>query len=108
MSGSPRPLTAEQVEDALDGLPGWTLQAGRLHRELQFRDFIDAFGFMSKVALHAEALNHHPEWFNVYRTVTIDLSTHEAGGISQLDVELAARIDAELPAGISEHGPSGA
>ncbi len=96
MSASKEPLTAEQIDEVLQGLTGWTLQAGRLHREFHFRDFIDAFGFMSKVALHAESLDHHPDWSNVYRTVTIDLSTHEVGGISGLDVELAGRIDGEV------------
>lgn len=90
---STKPLTAEQLDRALGELTNWTERAGKLHRELTFNDFVDAFGFMAKVAILAETLNHHPEWSNVYRTVTIDLSTHSVGGITELDVELATRID---------------
>ena len=69
-----------------------TLVAGKLHRELRFPDFVRAFGFMTSVALVAESMNHHPEWSNVYGRVTIDLTTHDAGGITALDLELARRI----------------
>lgn len=78
----------------------WAIVDGKLHREFQFRDFVTAFGFMSQVALVAERTDHHPEWFNVYRTVRVDLTTHDAGGISTRDFELAAamdRIAAPLP-----------
>jgi 4a-hydroxytetrahydrobiopterin dehydratase len=75
-------------------LPAWKLVAGKLHRELQFVDFVEAFGFMTKVALVAEAMGHHPEWRNVWNRVSIDLVTHDIGGLSSLDVELARRIDA--------------
>jgi len=71
-------------------VPGWEVVDGKLHRELRFKDFVDAFGFMTSLALRAEAKNHHPEWFNVYSRVVIDLSTHDAGGITALDFELAA------------------
>lgn len=74
-------------------LPGWTVTAGKLHKEFHLSDFVHAFGFMSCVALIAESMDHHPEWSNVYGDVTIDLSTHDAGGITSLDLELAARID---------------
>lgn len=93
MPASREPLSGDQLEGALAELTNWTVEAGKLHREFTFRDFVDAFGFMSKVAILAESLNHHPEWCNIYRTVTIDLITHDVGGISGLDVELAARID---------------
>lgn len=93
MSTSKEPLSSDELEAALGQLTSWTLEAGKLHRQLKFRDFVDAFGFMSKVAILAESMNHHPEWSNVYNTVTIDLSTHEVGGISGLDTELAKRID---------------
>ncbi len=93
MSASKEPLTGDELEAAVAQLTSWTIEAGKLHREFKFRDFIDAFGFMSKVAILAESMNHHPEWSNVYNTVTVDLSTHEVGGISGLDTELAMRID---------------
>jgi len=73
--------------------PGWTMKDGMLHRELTFGDFAEAFGFMARVALWAEKMNHHPEWSNVWNRVTIDLITHDLGGLSDLDVELATRID---------------
>ena len=93
MSARKKALTARQVEGALGDLTSWTLEAGKLHREFKFRDFIDAFGFMSKVAMVAQSLDHHPEWSNVYNSVIIDLSTHEVGGVSELDLELATRTD---------------
>ena len=77
-------------------LPNWQKVAGKLHRDLVFADFVEAFAFMTKVALIAEAMNHHPEWSNVWNRVSIDLITHDIGGLSNLDVELAQRID-ELP-----------
>jgi 4a-hydroxytetrahydrobiopterin dehydratase len=78
----------------LRGLPEWSYVDGKLRRELRFPDFVTAFGFMARVALCAERLDHHPEWSNVYGTVRIDLVTHDCGGISVLDLELARRIDA--------------
>lgn len=73
--------------------PDWDLVSGKLHRELTFANFVEAFSFMSAVALHAEKADHHPEWSNVYNRVTIDLVTHDASGITQLDLDLAAVID---------------
>ncbi|MBM4375743.1 MAG: 4a-hydroxytetrahydrobiopterin dehydratase [Deltaproteobacteria bacterium] len=87
-------LNDEALHDGLRGLPEWTYVEGKLRRELRFPDFVAAFGFMTQVALHAERLNHHPEWSNVYGTVRIDLVTHDCGGVSALDLELARRIDA--------------
>jgi len=87
------PLNADAIQKALAGLTGWSLLNGKLHRELKFKDFVQAFGFMSRVALVAESMNHHPEWFNVWATVRFDLSTHDAGGITELDVRLAQRIN---------------
>ena len=75
-------------------LPAWTLKEGKLHRELRFADFSEAFGFMARVALAAERLNHHPEWSNVWNRVVINLTTHDCGGLSSLDLALAQRIDA--------------
>ncbi len=71
----------------------WTLVAGKLHRDFKFADFVAAFGFMASCALVAEKLNHHPEWFNVYNKVVVDLTTHDAGGISARDFELASAMD---------------
>jgi 4a-hydroxytetrahydrobiopterin dehydratase len=87
-------LTRQDIDDALTRLDGWRLIEGKLHRELRFGSFVHAFGFMSSVALVAESMNHHPEWSNVYDRVSIDLTTHDAGGISLLDIELAERIGA--------------
>ena len=86
-------LPDDQITRRLDDLPRWELVDGKLHRELRFDDFVAAFGFMASVALVAEKLDHHPEWRNVWNTVEIDLTTHSAGGITDLDFELAGRID---------------
>lgn len=75
-------------------LEGWDLDDGRLHRSFEFDDFVQAFGFMTSVALVAERMNHHPDWSNSYRTVEIHLSSHDVGGLSERDFELAAHIDA--------------
>jgi 4a-hydroxytetrahydrobiopterin dehydratase len=89
----PTKLADADVIQRLAALPGWTLKAGKLHRELTFADFTQAFGFMTDVAREADALDHHPEWFNVYNRVVIDLATHDAGGITTLDLELARRAE---------------
>ncbi len=90
-----RKLDSDARRAALASLPQWTEVAGRdaITRSLRFDDFNAAFGFMARVALKAEQMNHHPEWFNVYNRVDITLSTHDAGGLSALDVELARFID---------------
>ena len=88
----PPKLDDSAIRDALTQLPGWSYANGKLHRELRFRDFVEAFGFLSSVALVAERMDHHPEWTNVYARVSIDLVTHDAGGITELDLELARRI----------------
>jgi 4a-hydroxytetrahydrobiopterin dehydratase len=87
------PLSPNDLDAALSELNGWDLQNGKLHRQFQFPSFVEAFGFMSSVALVAEAMGHHPEWFNVYNRVTVDLTTHDAGGITTKDVELARRMN---------------
>ena len=89
----PTKLSDDQVQSELKSLAGWTLTDGKLHRSFKFADFIAAWGFMSKVALIAQSIDHHPEWSNVYNTVSVDLSTHDAGGITKLDFELARKID---------------
>lgn len=86
-------LTETEIHERLEELPGWQLVDDKLHRELGFDDFVTAFGFMASVAIVAEKMNHHPEWRNVYSSVVIDLDTHDAGGITALDFELAGRID---------------
>lgn len=90
----PPKLTEAQINEALGELTGWEVQDGKLHRTFKFVDFVEAWGFMSRAALHAQAMDHHPEWFNVYNTVRVDLNTHDAGGITALDVELARKMNA--------------
>lgn len=93
----PELLSDDDLSTFLGEHPGWTMKDGMLHREVSFGDFAEAFGFMARVAIWAEKLNHHPEWSNVWNRVTIDLITHDLGGLSDLDVELATRIDSVVP-----------
>jgi 4a-hydroxytetrahydrobiopterin dehydratase len=86
-------LSEEEVKERLKKLEGWTVAGGKLHREFTCKDFVAAFGNMTRVALVAEAMNHHPEWFNVWNKVVIDLNTHSVQGISDLDFALAGKID---------------
>lgn len=87
-------LETKEIEKHLeDKLSSWKIESDKLMREFMFKDFIEAFGFMSKVALLAQQSNHHPEWSNVYNKVRIRLTTHDAGGITQKDVDLALQID---------------
>jgi 4a-hydroxytetrahydrobiopterin dehydratase len=88
------PLTPDQIQALPQQLPAWSLVNGKLRRELRFADFVEAFGFMSRVALVAETMGHHPEWSNVWNRVVIELTTHDTGGLSNLDLQLAQRIDA--------------
>ena len=90
----PEKLSEAEIRQALEALPGWALQNGKLRREFEFQDFSEAFGFMTRVALVAESMNHHPEWFNVWNRVVVELSTHDAGGITALDAELAEKLNA--------------
>ena len=87
-------LTPDQIVASLPSIPGWDLVDGKLRREFVFDDFVQAFGFMSSVALVAESMNHHPEWWNVYNKVRIELPTHDAGGLTALDFEFAHRANA--------------
>ncbi|HVP27669.1 MAG TPA: 4a-hydroxytetrahydrobiopterin dehydratase [Myxococcota bacterium] len=89
----PTRLDEDSVADALRALPHWALVGGKLHRELHFHDFAEAFGFMARVALVAERMNHHPDWSNAWNRVVIDLVTHAAGGVTELDLALARAID---------------
>jgi 4a-hydroxytetrahydrobiopterin dehydratase len=86
-------LSDDELRLAVAGLPGWIVAAGKLHREYRFPDFIHAFGFMAASALAIEKMNHHPEWSNVYSRVTIDLITHDSGGITAKDTALAAVLE---------------
>ena len=90
MAGRPGLLALDEIEAALPD--GWTIGEDRVHAEFRFPDFVQAFGFMSSVALLAEKLDHHPEWSNVYGTVRIELTTHDSGGVTELDLQLAAQI----------------
>ncbi|MBK5931661.1 4a-hydroxytetrahydrobiopterin dehydratase [Halochromatium salexigens] len=81
----------------------WTIEGGKLHKTFQFRNFSEAFGFMTRAALEAESMDHHPEWFNVYKTVRVDLATHDVGGLTELDFELATRMEAISRDRIFEH-----
>ncbi len=87
-------LTDAEITSEVKTTEGWTRQGDKLHCTFQFKDFVTAFSFMAGAALVAERMNHHPEWFNVYRTVKVDLSTHDAGGITALDFELARTMNA--------------
>lgn len=89
-------LSADARKQALGGIPGWTEVQGReaIGKTFVFKDFNEAFGFMTRAALVAEKMDHHPEWRNVYKTVEVALSTHDAGGVTKLDVELAAAMNA--------------
>ena len=87
-------LSHKDIQEHLATLPGWELADGKLHKAYKFKNFVEAFGFMVRGALEAEKMNHHPEWFNVYSRVVVDLTTHDAGGISDLDVALAKKFDA--------------
>ena len=88
-------LTGEARKSALAKLSGWSEVAGRdaITKKFVFKDFNQAFGFMARVALVAEKMDHHPEWFNVYKTVEVTLSTHDAGGLTELDMKLAEAMD---------------
>lgn len=87
-------LTGDELQEAVEALDGWSVVEGKLHKDFTFGDFVAAFGFMASMALVAEKMNHHPEWFNVYNKVRVDLSTHDVGGITTWDVELAKAMDA--------------
>jgi len=93
--GMARPplLSEADVKSRLASHPSWTYASGRLHREFLFPGFSEAFGFMARAALFAEKLDHHPDWSNVWNRVRVDLSTHDAGGVTELDFRLAAEMD---------------
>ncbi len=82
-------LSQIDIDEYLKNLPGWSVVNEKLHKEFQFESFNQAFGFMTRAAMEIEKMNHHPEWFNVYNRITIKLTTHDAGGITKNDVNLA-------------------
>jgi 4a-hydroxytetrahydrobiopterin dehydratase len=86
-------LADNEIELEVTKIPGWKVVNGKLNKSFEFKDFVEAFGFMTKVAMQAEKMNHHPEWFNVYNKVNIDLVTHDLNGISNYDMKLANAIN---------------
>ena len=88
-----RKLTAAEITKHMKALPNWELGSDRIRRVFRFTDFVEAFGWMSSIAIVAETMNHHPEWRNVWATVEVELSTHDAGGLTELDMKLASKMD---------------
>lgn len=86
-------LSDLEIASALESLPGWEHRGDRIVRTFRFRDFVEAFGWMTSVALVAERMNHHPEWRNVYRAVEVELTTHDAGGVTERDIRLAGEMN---------------
>ena len=97
MAERPARLGDDELADWLAEHPAWAVVDAKLHRELRFGSFVEAFAFMARVALVAERLDHHPEWSNVYATVVVDLTTHDADGITTRDLRRAAAIDEAAP-----------
>jgi 4a-hydroxytetrahydrobiopterin dehydratase len=94
MAAEYRLVSQRELEEKLEQLkPNWRLEGGKLYRRLEFRDFVECFSFMVKVALEAEKMQHHPEWLNVYNRLEIWLTTHDLGGISTYDLYMAERIE---------------
>lgn len=91
----PEQLTQQEASDALANLDGWSLVDGReaICKEFVFKNFSEAFGFMTRAALVAEKIDHHPEWFNVYKTVNVTLATHDVNGLTKLDIKLATAMN---------------
>ncbi len=92
--GQAEKLSETEIRGTLGKLPGWSLLGGKLHREYRFPDFVHAFGFMATAAIAIEAMGHHPEWSNVWNSVTVDLTTHDAGGVTAKDAALAEKLEA--------------
>jgi 4a-hydroxytetrahydrobiopterin dehydratase len=88
-----RKLSEQEIQKEVGRLDGWKVVGGKVNKTFEFADFVQAFGFMTRVAMEAEKMNHHPEWFNVYNRVRIDLMTHDVNGISNYDIKLARTID---------------
>ena len=88
-----RKLSGNELDEIVKSMSGWEIKEGKLQKIFQFSNFVEAFGFMTKIALEAEKINHHPEWTNVYNTVSVKLSTHDTDGITDYDIKLAKIID---------------
>jgi 4a-hydroxytetrahydrobiopterin dehydratase len=101
-SNGRKKLSLEEVQARLGEIPGWQLKDGKLHREFKFHDFQEAFAFMTRAALVSEKYDHHPEWSNVYNQVTVDLMTHSAKGISELDFAWASAANKSLKENIAK------
>jgi len=86
-------LSRSEIASAVEKLGGWTVANGKLHRDYKFADFVHAFGFMATAALMIEKMGHHPEWCNVYNRLSVDLTTHDAGGITKKDIALAKKLE---------------
>ncbi len=86
---APEKLSSDKIENELKSLDGWSVVNGKLHKDFQLDEFNQAVGFMERASMHIEKMNHHPEWFNVYNKLSVDLMTHDADGITQNDVNLA-------------------
>jgi 4a-hydroxytetrahydrobiopterin dehydratase len=82
-------ISTEKVSEEIKNLPGWSIKDEKLHKDFEFESFNQAFGFMTRAAMEIEKMNHHPEWFNVYNRLSVDLTTHDAGGITENDIQLA-------------------
>ena len=102
-----RKLTEDELSKLMTKLPGWSVKNAKLHREYECKDFVAAFGNMTRVALIAESMNHHPEWFNVWNKVVIDLVTHSVKGISDLDFVLAEKVEEVFTGGFVKQHTSG-
>lgn len=94
----PEAMSHDDVHAALQQMPAWSLEDGKLHRELRFGGFAEALAFLVRVGIEAEKRGHHPELTNVFNRVTVDLTTHDAGGITDKDVDLARAVDEIAPA----------
>lgn len=90
---SRRKVSEEEVQEALNELPGWEVKDGKLHKQYKFKDFAAALGWMVQVGIYADKLNHHPDWCNGYNKVTVDLMTHDLGALSTWDIELARKME---------------
>jgi len=90
-------LSGNELDEIVRNMKGWELKDEKLQKSFKFTNFVEAFGFMTRIALEAERMNHHPDWSNVYNNVTIKLSTHDAGGITDYDIKLAEIIDDTNP-----------
>lgn len=86
-------LTDAEITEHMKTLPGWELGEGRIRRVFRFKDFVEAFAWMAGIAIVAEKMNHHPEWRNVWATVEVELTTHDAGGLTESDIKLASKMN---------------